>query len=176
MLTNVNAALGEFKLIASHAKIQRPLVNLIKDGTVVETVNSDVPDLVHLIGVLPSGAPISINYRRGQPFKGDPGFAWHIHGENGEIKVEGPGPHLQAFDTGTKITLHRFAQDSVEEIQWESPYPELPGPAQNVASMYTAFANGVKASYPDFEGAIVRHRFIDNILNRFENGKDGIAT
>lgn len=176
MIDYVNFILGEFVSFSSHLKIQRPQVEVVQDGKVLETVNSDVPDLVMLNGILPSDLPLSINFRRGQPFKDDPGFIWNIHGVAGEIKVQGPGPALQANDADVKIQLHTFAKDEVEEVKWESPFPDLPGPARNVAALYEAFADARvdQKRYPDFEDAVVRLQQIEDLYASTNGVKHGV--
>ena len=143
----------------------------------LETVDSDVPDLITLNGILTSDIPLSINFRRGQPFKDDPGFIWNIHGVAGEIKVQGPGPALQANDANVKIQLHTFAKDDVEEVKWEPPFPDLPGPARNVAALYEAFADARadQKRYPDFEDAVVRLQQIEDLYASFDGVKNGVS-
>lgn len=176
MIDYVNFILGEFVSFSSHLKIQRPQVDVVQDGKVLETVNSDVPDLIILNGILPSDIPLSINFRRGQPFKDDPGFVWNIHGVAGEIKVQGSGPARQANDANVKIQLHTFAKDEVEEVKWESPFPDLPGPARNVAALYEAFASARvdQKRFPDFEDAVVRLQQIDDLYASSNGVKNGV--
>lgn len=176
MIDFVDFILGEFVSFSSHLKIQRPQVELVQDGKVLETVTSDVPDLITLNGILPSDIPLSISFRRGQPFKDDPGFIWNLYGVAGEIKVQGPGPALQANDANFKIQLHSFAKDEVEEVKWEPPFPDLPGPAQNVAALYEAFADARadQKGYPDFEDAVVRLQQIEDLYTSIAGVKNDV--
>lgn len=173
MIDYVNFVLGEFTSFSSHLAIQRPEVAITHDGNVAETVKTDVPDLIMLHGTVSSGVPLSVTFRRGQPFKDDPGLVWNIHGLTGEIKVQGPGPSLQASDADAKIWLHDFEKNEIEEVKWETPFPELPGQARNVASMYEAFARGDESKFPTFEHAVVRHRQIEELYASFEKGRRG---
>lgn len=168
MIDYVHFVLGEYDSYLSHMTIQRPEIAVIHDGKVEEIVKTDVPDLILLHGTVSSGITLSATFRMGQPFKDDPGLVWNINGLAGEIKVQGSGPALQAWDEDVKIWLHDFATDEVEEIKWESPFPELPGPARNVASMYEAFASGDKGRFPTFADAVLRHRQIDMLYDCFD--------
>lgn len=132
---------------------------------VVETVISNLPDLIIVHGTLASSqAPLDVRFRRGQAFKGSPGFEWIITGEKGEIKVSGPGPALQAWDTGFKIELYDFATDEVRNLTWEEEYSNLPGTARNVARLYEAFATGDTTLYPDFNDGALRHAEIEAVF------------
>ncbi|MCJ1463633.1 hypothetical protein MMC07_002241 [Pseudocyphellaria aurata] len=174
MIDYVNFVLGEFTSFSSHLTIQRPKIAVIHDGKVEETVKTDVPDLIMLHGTLSSGIPLSASFRSGQPFKDDPGLVWNINGLAGEIKVQGSGPALQARDDDVKIWLHNFATDEVDEVKWESPFPELPGAARNVASLYEAFARGDEGGFPSFEDAVLRHRQIEELYASSEEGRRGV--
>lgn len=166
--------LGEFVSFSSQLEIQRPEVEIIDDGKVLETVNSDVPDLLMLHGTLSSNVPLSFYFRRGEPFKNDPGLTWNIHGEAGEIKVQGPGPSFQANDDNFKILVHDFTKDAVEEVNWKSSFVDLPVPARNVAALYETFAEADPKQYPDFENAVVRHRQIEELYACSEDGRKGV--
>lgn len=176
MIDYVNFTLGDFVSFSSHLKIQRPQVEVLQDGKVLETVDSDVPDLILLNGILPSNVPLSVNFRRGQPFKDEPGVTWKIHGVSGEIRVQGPGPALQASDANVKIQVYDYAKDEVEEVKWEPLFSHLPGPARNVAALYEAFADADadQRRYPDFEDAVGRLRQIENLYARSDAVKNGV--
>ena len=148
--------------------IKRPIVNLIgEDGKVTETVTSDVPDHISLHGTLTSGAILSVQFRRGQPFKDSPGLVWYIHGEKGEIRITASGPAIQV-GRDPKIEVHDFAKDEIESVSWESD-DDLPLMARNVARMYEAFASGDERQYPDFEDAVVRHQMMEDLYRCARN-------
>ena len=173
MIDSIHTALSsEFSSLTAHLHIQRPHV-AIRDasGQVVETVTSNVPDLILVHGTLASSqVPFDARFRRGQPFKGSLGFEWIVSGETGEIKVSGPGPALQAWDAGFKIDLYDFAKDEVRNVAWEEEgYPELPGTARNIARLYEAFATGDPNLYPGFDDAALRHAEIEAM---FASSKD----
>ena len=114
-----------------------------------------------------TGAPISVTFRRGPPFKGDTPLQWYIHGEIGEVKVSASGPALQAgAQEDSKIELHHFATDEVEQIEWQEE-SELPLRAQNVGKMYDAFLKD-EVRYPQFKDALVRHTQLEELFRSSE--------
>ena len=173
MIDYVNFTLGEFSSLKAQLGIQRPEVDILdQNGSVTETVTSNVPDYISVNGRLSSsGAPISVTYRRGPPFKGDTPFLWYIHGETGEIKVSAAsGPSLQAgAQKDSKIELHHFATDEVEQVDWEEE-SELPLRAQNVGKMYDAFLED-EVRYPQFKDAFVRHTQLEELFRSSEENK-----
>ena len=160
-------ALGEMSSFRSQLNLQRPEVGIVgSDGKTTKTVISDVPDHLMLQGKLlsHSDAPLSVTFRRGQPFKDAPGLAWFICGEKGEIRLTSTAAALSANDGEFHIALHDFEKDAIETIQVERRFTDLPIPARNVAAMYEAFASGETEQYPDFQHAVMRHRMIAEIF------------
>lgn len=82
-------------------------------------------------------------------------------------KSRGPAPRY-------RIRLYDYSKNEIEEVKWEPPFPELPGPARNVASMYEAFARGDESKFPTFEEAVLRHRLIEELYTSFEEGRKGV--
>lgn len=167
---------AEFSSFTAHLDLQRPHVPITNHkGEVIETVTSNVPDLIKVFGTLASSnTPVDIRYRRGQTFKGSPGFEWLVTGELGEIKISGPGPSLQALDMAYTMEVYNFEQDEVEVVKWEEEgYPNLPVPARNVARLYDLFAKGDQALYPDFDDAVLRHSELDAVFRSSEEDKRG---
>ena len=77
----IHFTLGEFSSFTSKLAIQRSEVDIQgSDGKIAETVTSNVPDHISIIGELTSGAAMTIDFRRGQPFKGSAGLLWNIYG------------------------------------------------------------------------------------------------
>ncbi|KAI0158801.1 hypothetical protein BJ166DRAFT_528487 [Pestalotiopsis sp. NC0098] len=172
----IQHVLGDIENVQSRLQIQRPQVKIVDPGKDAEIIESDVPDLAFLQGSLPESATvakdasISITYRRGQPFKGEPGLDWTIHGEKGEIRVRAfDGPALNAGGDGATIEVHDFASYEVQAVDWKyaDAYAGLPTPARNIGALYDAFASGDEAAYPDFERAMVRHRQLGGILDEY---------
>ena len=174
MIDYVHATLGEFVSMQANAHFTRPVVKITnKNGALLETVESEIPDFVIVHGTLAtSGAPLSVTFRRGPPFPGSAALNWAIQGEKGEIRVSGPGPSLQAWDDNCKLEVHDFATDKVEVVDWDhGEFQGLPGPARSVARLYDLFAKGDEGSYPTFENAVVRHRELEALLNRSDEGQ-----
>ena len=174
MIDFVMLVLGELSVFRSQLSILRPQVPIIgSDGTVLETVATDVADHIMLQGILSSGAPLSVTFRRGGPFKGTPGFSWSIYGEKGEISITAAGPALQANDDETSIAVHEFDKEGFELVEWDRSFKDLPRPARNVAAMYEAFADRGTRNYPDFSHAVLRHRHIEEVFKSAEDDRKG---
>lgn len=174
MIDFVELVLGGLSSFNSQLSIQRPQVPIVgSNGEVIDTVTTNVADHIMLQGTLDSGAPISVVFRRGPPFKDTPGFIWSICGEKGEIRMTAAGPALQASDNEGEIMVHNFETDEVEVVRWESQFGNLPAPARNVAAIYEAFANGETGIYANFEHAVLRHRQIEEILRSAEEDRKG---
>lgn len=141
---------------------------------ILETVHSNVPDLIIATGTVresaftqKGGASFLIRVRRGA-VPGEPGLVWTICGERGEIRLTGPSPSaLHVGPVGEeeiRIEVHNFATNEVSKVEWDWKdwQKELPVPARNVATVYEAFAQG--QGYPTFEDALVRHEQLDGML------------
>ncbi|UKZ74532.1 hypothetical protein TrVFT333_002202 [Trichoderma virens FT-333] len=168
--------LGDAQDIRSRLQLQRPQVGLLSStrGTVIETIRSDVPDLASVTASLKGakyiqyGASLFVNFRRGQPFPGEPHLTWSIHGERGEINFTADGgttPRTMA-SRPINIVLHDFATNQVQEVgwSWELWCQELPTAARGVAMLYEAYAHGDKTAYSDFDHALKRHEQLEEIL------------
>lgn len=123
-------------------------------------------DTIFITGTLSSSIPISFSLRGGSPFKGQPGLDWRIAGSEGEIKVTAAGPFVQVGYPDTKIEVHDFASDKVEEVRFEEDLADLPQAARNVGRVYKAFAEGKNNC--SFEDAVEKHRLIAQMYK--ENG------
>ena len=84
--------------------------------------------------------------------------------------MEAASAALQASDEGKSIQIHNFQTEEVETVEWESRFVELPSPARGVGAMYEAFAEETE-KYPDFERAVLRHRQIEEMLKKAEDGE-----
>ncbi|KAH8681266.1 hypothetical protein BX600DRAFT_16789 [Xylariales sp. PMI_506] len=180
LFDTVQFVLGDIEDVSSRLQIQRPQAK-IKDastGEIVETIKSDVPDLIHVTGSLPEsattaeGATLHLAFRRGQPFKGEAPLIWTVNGEKGEIRlVAWGGPAIQANSHGEPLTIevHDHETDEVDEIPWSwTMYEGYPLAARNIGALYDAYAAGNPANYPDFEHALKRHNQLEAILGQFD--------
>jgi hypothetical protein len=173
----IQHVLGELQDIQSRLQLQRPKVLLRDPSTkeVIETVTSNVPDLVVVDGTLAAsqttaeGASVLYRFRRGQPFLGEPALSWTINGEKGEIRLQafgGSSLHANSYSAPVTIDIHDFASDKVQKIEWswQSWQEELPVTARSVGVLYENFADGVVEGTPSFETALVRHEQITSVL------------
>lgn len=172
--------LGEFQNIQGNLQIQRPAVKLRDpaSGNIVDTIESDVPDLFLVnaklggSAVAKEGAAVSLYYRRGQPFKGEPAFRWSINGEKGELRLLSPsGPSLNASSYSQPVTIevHDFDTDEIvsEEWKWSRWQEELPLPSRSIAGLYELFAAGDVSQYVTFDVALKRYEQLNDILEKF---------
>ncbi|MCJ1390860.1 hypothetical protein MMC18_003721 [Xylographa bjoerkii] len=177
VMDSVQFVIGDFTDIQSTLQIQRPDVQIQNPATkaIIETVKSDVPDLVIVTGTLKEsrisqeGATLLIRFRRGQPFPGEPPLVWTINGEKGEIRLLSPGGTALQATANTKpvvLEVHDFETDSIQQVEWDWAdwQKELPMAAMNVGGLYEAFADGDPSQYPTFEDALKRHEQLDSIL------------
>jgi predicted dehydrogenase len=131
-----------------------------------ENVEKTTPDHVMIQGSLKSGAVFSATIRGGSPFKGSPGLEWRIYGEKGEIKITGPSAFIEIVGTNS-IQLHDFATDEIVEIAHKNgAFAEMDPINRNLARVYEAIAAGDKSLLCDFEDAVKRHHFIEEIYNQ----------
>lgn len=177
MFDQVQYVIGEFQNIQSHLQLQRPNVLLRDPSTkkVVETVKSNVPDLIIIDGTLAAsqiateGANVLFRFRRGQQFPGDPALSWTINGEKGEIRLQafgGSSLHAGSYGAPVTIEVHDFASDQVQksEWSWQSWQEELAIVGRSVGVLYDKFAEGEFEGAPSFETAMVRHEQLATVL------------
>lgn len=176
------SAIGDvdYSTVQAKAQIQRPDVRIRNPNTkdTIETVRSDVPDLVSLNARLDSlprvadDATLSFFFRRGQPFPGTSRVTWILNLEHGEIKVESPtagfleqGPD----DEPITIHVHRYNDDTIEAIKWSwsSEEAALPLLSRSVSATLFAFADGRPAGdgWVGVEDAARRAVLIEKLIN-----------
>ncbi|SPQ24234.1 fc8ca640-7c5f-46e2-a4a9-268dcf486eb1 [Thermothielavioides terrestris] len=145
----VQSVVGELVpgTVHTHFQLQRPEVRIrdpARNNQIVETIRSDVPDLLSLHGfVIPAVGPttagtgnaspatLTVLFRRGQPFPGTPALTWTLHGTAGELRLVAPGGIALQADAGyagaepVRIALHRFGNqpgggegEVVEDVPW----------------------------------------------------------
>lgn len=183
MFDYVQSALGETINLYSRFQLQRPEVKLRDPSTnkIIGTTLSDVPDLINVMGILKGlnnvehGASLLMRFRRGQPFKGEPAFIWHINCEQGEIRLTAPSGssiHANSYSEPVTIEVHHFQTDEVHNVQWEWPgweeQSDIPIVGRSVANLYEAFyakmATDGPIEYPDFASALKRHEQLASML------------
>lgn len=154
--------------------------------TIVNTVISDVPDLITVTGslsgseVTQEGANLLVRFRRGQQFKGEPALTWHINCERGEIRLTSPAGtsiHASSYTDPVTIEVHTFDADEVRKVDWEWPKWQeelgLPVVGRSVAKLYDAFhaevVEGGPRTYPNFSDAVERHEQLAKLLASWIN-------
>ncbi|KAM3523284.1 hypothetical protein NHJ13051_005196 [Beauveria bassiana] len=151
-------------------------------GKVVGTIRSNVPDLIIVNGTLngtettQQGATVSLRFRAGEPFKGDPAFVWTINGEKGEIRltsVNGPTFHTAADNKTVTLEVHDFETDQVDKIEWDWSgwEAELPMVARSIGTLYDKYASGLDHGtdgLPSFQTALHRHQQLEELLNQWK--------
>ncbi|KAL4981262.1 hypothetical protein BDW68DRAFT_197315 [Aspergillus falconensis] len=168
LLDTVQEVLGNFASVQSLLANQRPSVKIVKaDGSVLEeTAKKTAPDHIMIQGTLESGAVFSATVRGGSPFKGSPGLVWSIYGEKAEIRILGPSAFIELLGT-TSIELHDFDTNVVEQIELKKgAFTEFGPMNRNLARVYEAIAAGDKSVLCDFEGAVKRHEFIEELYSQ----------
>lgn len=183
MFDQIQHILGDIQNPDARFQLQRPEVKLIDPATknVTGTVTSNLPDLLIVTGSLNEtsyirkDATLSIRFRRGQPFKGDPAFVWSINGEKGEVRLvaeDGPGLHAGAYAKPVTLEVQDFETDKVEEIKWEWSdwQAELPMHARSIGLLYDKYADGESESdgLPSFQTALHRHKQIEELLSQWK--------
>ena len=170
----------ELSTVQAKAQIQRSHVPIVDPKTkqVLETVESDVPDLLSFNARLqPSphtseDATLAFFFRRGQPFPGTSSLTWALNFQHGEIRVESPttsffepGPN----DKPITIHVHRFEDDSVSMVEWSWSEEQavLPLPARSVSATLYAFADGRPQGdgWVSLEDAAQRAMLIEKLLD-----------
>ncbi|PYH49454.1 Gfo/Idh/MocA family protein [Aspergillus saccharolyticus JOP 1030-1] len=165
-------------------QLQRPDIR-VRDpttGSVVETIRSDVPDLVSLHGHLPASAHVAPQaslvayFSRGQPYPGDPQLEWTLTCEQGAIRLTAPAGIVLGANTYAEpvtISLHRFDTGETTPVPWAwSPeQEELPVSARSVQSCLLSLAEGNSDGYVSLEQAAARARQIARWLDSFPAGR-----
>ncbi|KAJ4304823.1 hypothetical protein N0V90_000351 [Kalmusia sp. IMI 367209] len=177
LLDTILSVVGELQSVHTKLQLQRPDVRIRESSSekIIETVRSDVPDLISLHGTLQSSATIAYLFRRGSPFPGTPALTWTINLEYGEIRIVSvSGLNLELGEPAT-IHVHWFDGDEVEEVkwQWSAEQEQLPLSARNVLSTLLAFADGNEAGngWVSIEDAANRAKLIESFLAEWEKSK-----
>ncbi len=177
--------MGDIQNERAHFQLENPLLKLKDPNThkTVDTVKTDVPDLVILTGslrestVAEENATVNIRYHRGPPFKGEPAFVWTIRGQKGELRLVSPGgPGLWSNDFPEPVTIevYDYATEDVSAVEWQwadwqldisSPVKGRTG--RNIASIYEAYAEGDESKYAVFGTALKRHEQLDKWIQEF---------
>jgi predicted dehydrogenase len=178
--------LGDVTNIKSRLHSQRPSVR-IRDATTNEIINrvtTNVPDITFATGTLKESqtvqkdAAVSIRFRRGQPFPGEPPLIITINGEKGEIRLRGSGGTAlgaAGYSKPVTIEVHDFETDTVEEVEWKwQAWQEengIPIIGRSIAAIYEQFSNGREEGLVSFGKALERHEQLEGMLKQWDAEK-----
>lgn len=140
---------------------------------IVGEVKRTSHDQIAIQGHLENEAVFSFHMRGGHPFPDTPGLDWRVYGESGEIRVTAPSANLHFGGPGHVIQVHDHESNEVVKIeiakdQWDEK--GLPYPARAPARVYEAFADGKVDQYATWEDALQRHRLIEELYRRSQDG------
>jgi predicted dehydrogenase len=168
--------LGELTSFQSLLLNEKPSADIIDDsGNIIEKdVKKTTHDQIALHGILQSGAVFSCHMRNGNTL--DKALRWYIYGTKGEIEITGDGPFIAITPESVNVRLRESNSNSIEEIKITRPADcpsEFPQPAINVNSLYEAYRKGETQKFANFEDAVARHAFIDEVFKSSENKSVG---
>ncbi|KAJ5798915.1 uncharacterized protein N7503_006420 [Penicillium pulvis] len=160
-----------------HLQIQRPDIRVRDPQTnaIIDSIRSDVPDLLSLHGSLPESSHVRANasliayFHRGQPYPGDPSLSWTLTGETGTIRLTAPaGISLQAdaYAEPVTIAVHQFDTDKLDQVSWDwsERQVQVPVPARSVLHSLISFGNKDESGYVSLEDAARRAEQIEGWL------------
>ncbi|KAI9148777.1 Galactose/lactose metabolism regulatory protein GAL80 [Paramyrothecium foliicola] len=165
----IQSIIGEVQDPVTHLQTQYPRIDLRNEKMhIVDTVTSDVPDLIVVTGSLrPSqvavpGATLAGSFRVGKPLDDEHSLTWSIYGESGVIRLTAGSTLLQArgYKNPVILKIHDYASNKTETVDWNwnEWQQELPLLARSVGSLYEVFSCKEKHPYlPTFEDAVGRH-------------------
>lgn len=180
----VQNVLGDVQNIQSRLQLQRPKIKVLDPytGRSIETIESDVPDVIYVTGTLPGSeyiakdATLHMRFRRAQAFLGDPALVWSILGEKGEIRLTAAFDTMlhasQLGDVTIEIDDHEKREIQRVDFKWDA-FSELPYLSRSYGSLYEAYATGAVGTYADFDHALKRHTQLDGLLASWDASRDG---
>ncbi|RYP43852.1 hypothetical protein DL768_009632 [Monosporascus sp. mg162] len=171
----VQHTLGDIQNIQSHLQLQRPTLKVQDShtGRFIDTVESDVPDLIYVTGTLPGtehivkDATLHMRFRRAQAFLGEPALVWSIYGEKGEIRLTAALDTMLQVSSLMDVTIDidDHENNEVQRVEWKwGAYPELHYLSRSYGPLYEAYYTGDVGKYADFGHAVKRHTQLDGIL------------
>ncbi|CAK7235874.1 hypothetical protein SCUCBS95973_009415 [Sporothrix curviconia] len=177
--------------VHAHTQLQSPNVAIMdpSTGNIVETIRSNVPDLMSLHGFVQSARtnhePVSLtlHYQQGFPFPGTPALDWILTGTKGKIRLVdatgvsfygGPGPD------GVNIQLWKLGDETAETVNWA--YSELqlevPPTARAMQTLLYSYADAKRgvgkddvknsSDWPDLKSGAARALEVEEWLSSFK--------
>ncbi|MBC7807939.1 MAG: Gfo/Idh/MocA family oxidoreductase [Akkermansiaceae bacterium] len=152
-------ALGEFATVSSTLIARRGEAFRVRDNA---TVPMTAQDQVAIGGTLEGGGLASVYYHGGP--SPHPDFTWEINGTEGSLLLSAQDGYANIAELSLQGAR---GADPLALLTIPDRYHCAPaglvGPAVNVASLYSRFAQDIKdgtAFAPDFDAAVRRHRLI----------------
>jgi predicted dehydrogenase len=154
--------LGEFEALAARLATR---ITAWKSTETGQDVSVDSPDTISVVGVLQSGAEVSVHVAA-IPFHPS-GTRLEIYGRDGTMVISAP----RAFNIGPNVLYAAQGNAPLAEMPTPAQYTLVPagmppGPPHNVAQAYMraahAFASGTGFEV-DFDLAVTRHTLLDAI-------------
>ena len=199
MIDAVFFTLGEPAQLDTILATQRPEVRIVDKSTdpvtTVRTAKKDTPDQIVLSAILKTGVVLNLYMRGGPPMPSAVGseatagdhtksptapFTWRIYGEKGEIEYTSANATFNIANEQGVLRVHDQASGKIEVVQPDKNdfFDGLPVPARNIGRLYEEFSRGGFGTDPrvvTFQEAIGRHRLIDEMVRRWDEGKQGWA-
>ncbi len=162
--------------VGPFASLSAQVTNQVHEWTASDTgekFSVDAPDDIRVIGMLKSGAAVSVHV--GQVSTVSVGHRTIVHGSKGTLMLEAAGsPH-----SGGEATL-RGAQgdDTLAPIDVpQSPWVAvngLEGQSINIGKLWASYAESLQVGNtdfdPDFNSAVEHHKFIDIVQRASDTG------
>ncbi|KAF2115540.1 hypothetical protein BDV96DRAFT_493563 [Lophiotrema nucula] len=170
-LESITFVLGQITNLQSLLNISYEK-SIIKNnaGETVGEMERTAHDQILLQGKFePSGAVFSYHLRGGPAFNNTDGGFWRIYGTKGEIQVTGSESWYHISDDNLKIEVFDHASGKTETVEVDKDqFSDLGLYARNVAKLYDGFAEGKgeEAGILDWETAVKRHQFVDEVYEK----------
>lgn len=179
----IHAVLGEWDTVWARTQVQRAELTLL-GADPQRSVISNVPDLIVVHGTVKGkdyvtdDATLSVNWRSGLPFEGDPALVWNIRGEKGEVQLISHSSLLigaEVSDEAITLKVQLYGTDDVEVVSWswEEWQTTLPVISRNTAALYDEYAAWARDEFKEsskgsklatLNDAAVRMREINDLL------------
>ena len=169
-LAAVRDVLGDITEVSAILDTRISEVRSLDDGS---TLTQTAPDQILVTARLEGGEPFSVHYQGGMP-NGIEGFAWDIHGTEGDLRVTAPFGHGQMAQlsiSGAKIGSGELTPIEVPKQFYEG-YKGEPVPG-NVLRNYARMAGDIKngsSRASNFDDAVGVQRLIDAIERSSSTG------
>lgn len=174
----IQHVLGDAEDLHALTQIQTPNLKILDSsgGKLVGEISTNSPDLVAVTAsiqrspITRDDAKLVVVWRTGSAFPDpkQPSWVWTVTGEKGSLRLTSEGQYIN-LDEDFLIELYDRITGETRTIdwQWEEWQTRLPGPAKNIGALYEAFAEGDESKYATFEDALMRHKQLDSMIEKF---------